>query len=345
MNRYKSNYFSRKVTYLNFILSILIVMLHSSSTDYLNPLGNGYIISYGVQKFFGTMADVAVPTFFLISAFLFFRNFTLDCYIEKIKRRFFTLIVPYISWCFISFIFYFIISYIGKVINVELITSFDFNKNIFFDILLSKFNPQMWFIRVLFFYILISPIIYILFNNLKKYSIIVILLVYLINLIFDFSYSGVLFWLPIYLFGAYLAMYHKNLIIESKYSCNNRVILGVIFIVIIFFEMYQSTYSQIYYTYRIISPIFVWYCIDIIIYNYRGLFWWNKIGFFIFCSHNMVVRFVRKIIITIIGFNNYWILIGYFISVITTIIIIIIVAKVIKSTCPCIWNIISGGRI
>lgn len=94
---------------INFLLSLLIVFHHGFTRDV------GYIGSYnpfeyglikGIERYLYNISECAVPVFFLLSAYLFFRTFdgTIENYIQKIKRRFWSLFVPYIIFNTIGYV-------------------------------------------------------------------------------------------------------------------------------------------------------------------------------------------------------------------------------------------------
>lgn len=86
---------------LNFLLSLLIVFHHGFTRnvgfiDSYNPLDYGVITA--IERYFYNFSECAVPIFFFLSAFLFYRTFdgSKEKYISKMKRRFWSLVVPYI---------------------------------------------------------------------------------------------------------------------------------------------------------------------------------------------------------------------------------------------------------
>jgi hypothetical protein len=85
---------SGKIKLLRLPLIIGIVTIHS----YINSVGYA-------EKFFqtfisSTWGGSCVAFLFILSGFLFFRNFSfsLNSYLEKLKSRFWTLLVPYLFW-------------------------------------------------------------------------------------------------------------------------------------------------------------------------------------------------------------------------------------------------------
>jgi len=85
---------SEKIKLLRLPLIIGIVTIHS----YLNPVG--YADQFFQTFILSTWGGSCVAFLFILSGFLFFRNFnlSLNSYLEKLKSRFWTLLVPYLFW-------------------------------------------------------------------------------------------------------------------------------------------------------------------------------------------------------------------------------------------------------
>lgn len=63
---------SYKITYLNFLLSCMIVGLHGISTMFVESYSSSAVSS--VSKYFETLFDGATGTFFMLSAFLLYSS-------------------------------------------------------------------------------------------------------------------------------------------------------------------------------------------------------------------------------------------------------------------------------
>jgi Acyltransferase family len=85
---------SSRIQLLRLPLIIGIVTIHSS----LVPLG--YADNFFQTFIAGTWGGSCVAFLFILSGFLFFRNFnlSLNSYLQKLKSRFWTLLVPYLFW-------------------------------------------------------------------------------------------------------------------------------------------------------------------------------------------------------------------------------------------------------
>lgn len=89
---------SSVISVLRFPLIVGVVCIHS---------GMGAFLQYLLG---GICGKLSVPIFLLISGYLFFREgsyeLTKELWISKLKKRIFSLLVPYLLWNFIGYIIY-----------------------------------------------------------------------------------------------------------------------------------------------------------------------------------------------------------------------------------------------
>lgn len=141
---------STKIADLNLLLTVFIVLLHSL----YNPLrlSSESGMYTWIYVFLKTLFDVAVPTFFFISSFLFFRYLDFERIKSKIKSRFKSLIVPYVIFSVVFAIFFMTIDYFNGsgVLNIKSLPA---------DIYKATYDPPIWYLRTLFYYFLMSPIV------------------------------------------------------------------------------------------------------------------------------------------------------------------------------------------
>ena len=104
---------SEVVRALRFPLIVLVVFIHvplASSEGQIFPFafpGNGYTwYQYVSQVVSFVLGDVAVPMFFLFSGYYMFAKPKAWCtkvvYMAEMKKRWWTLILPYVIWCTLS---------------------------------------------------------------------------------------------------------------------------------------------------------------------------------------------------------------------------------------------------
>lgn len=164
---------SEFISLIRFPLIVLVVLIHSHflPDGYSLPY-NSYISEYPIYCNISFLcseliARIAVPLFFMISGYLFFKknyeSFGKDDYKEKIRNRVYSLLIPYVLWNSLIFIFMLLIQVIrGGGFNYSFYDYF----RVFWDIRNGMpFCYQMWYIRDLIVITLISPIIYHLLKN------------------------------------------------------------------------------------------------------------------------------------------------------------------------------------
>ena len=207
---------SKKIANTNLILTIMIVLLHSDCFTYLSNGEKYYDVTKYISSFIQKFCSIAVPTFFVLSSYLFFINYDNSKYFVKLKSRIKSLVVPYLCWSTIFLIFFVIISNLpwfsmfnGVFTPIEYSVSF-FIKNI----LMSTYDGVLWFVRDLFIFVLLAPIIY--FANIKFgiFNYFIIILVVALNIIFKTNYYSVFYWIPLYVLSSYVTINHKNRISE-----------------------------------------------------------------------------------------------------------------------------------
>ena len=96
--------FRNKVTWFSFGFSLLVIWVHSYNAElYLSGMPQMAVI-YRLQHNIGDgIGQIAVPGFFMISGYLFYRDFTWSKLGEKWNRRIRSILVPYIVELFVLY--------------------------------------------------------------------------------------------------------------------------------------------------------------------------------------------------------------------------------------------------
>lgn len=151
----------------SYILCLLVVLLHVSIPRYFDYSGNALndACHYFLTVVMPQVTDIAVPSFFVLSAFLFYRNFDLSKTKKKWKSRVKTLVVPYLIWNSIAVATEMLMMSIPTVAKMAAYQSNPFTaSNIVAGILFSKFS-LLWFILALIIYSFLCPLIFMLVRN------------------------------------------------------------------------------------------------------------------------------------------------------------------------------------
>lgn len=184
------------LTPVNFLLSFLIVFHHGFTMN-IDYNGNFAPSSYGmtmaIERYMYNLSECAVPVFFFISAFLFYRTFdgTWINYKKKMKRRIRSLLVPYLIFCTLG--------YVKSLVFNGGLGGYNFS-----DYLLSLWESNtmpLWFIRELIALSLLAPIFWQLLKRPVLAIFICIFMVILTSLGY-IPYRSFFYWIPVYMMGA-----------------------------------------------------------------------------------------------------------------------------------------------
>lgn len=178
---------SKALTLLKGFAIILVVMIHC---DVRNEMGAVHLseLDMYMQALTRMITINAVPMFFFISGFLFFLK--KDIYMNKWKKRFKSLVIPYFIWCIVGFLIPFVFQQIlglehlfkGGAGHLKLIADFDS-----WDYLRMFWNIRdgapilstLWFLRNLIIMVALTPVFHFLAVRLKWVFPILLLVNYL----------------------------------------------------------------------------------------------------------------------------------------------------------------------
>ena len=160
-------WFRNKVYWLSFLFSILVVWAHSLNGE-LFVTGQAELEALQRLEHLaaGRLAQIAVPGFFMISSYLFYRNFQPNKLMEKWRSRSRTILLPYLLWNALYYAAYAAVTripairqFIGK--PPVLLTAREFMK----ALLYYEYNPVFWYLFQLILLILLAPILYLILRR------------------------------------------------------------------------------------------------------------------------------------------------------------------------------------
>ncbi len=315
------------------ILSIFIMGLHTY--DELDFSASNIILD--INHVVVILFNMAVPTFFFISAILFYRNIEKRTYIEVIKTKLLTIFVPYLLWNII-----FCPLRIIKQVYIEHMEFIMPWYEVILGIFTSYWNPVLWFLRVLFVYFLLFPLFKLIIKH-KVLCLIVIFITIIISILIGPSvgYSYGYYWLPVYLLGGYLAVWEKDFVFDEKKF--DRGWLYLIFSIVLISLVIGGLYSSyLLYIARMCSPILIWMLGDVFLTD-RKPRWWARQSFYYYCVHLAIAEFVRKFYISIFGCGMVSTIFSIPILTLLTTICVVLSAYVLRIIKP-LWNILTGMR-
>lgn len=341
--------FSNKLTFLRFLMSLVVVASHAATFTKLNtPLNSIEFVCYKLFYVINPLVNIALAFFFLTSAFLFYSTLTSNNIKEKVFKRFKSLLVPYLLWQFI-----------GIFINFTPVTIEGFLNNVG----MSKYYGGMWFIEFLFIFTLLAPIIKFSVRN-KWVGLTIFCLITFIQCfgIIDYRYftflsdsfarylNRSLSFFYIYYLGAYLGTHFASFITRDRYTKYIKLSAFLLFLYLIFLDGYSGF---IYHILLVVCPLLLFVFVDKKWFK-RKPKWYIECSFWIYAIHPLALSGVRRIVmafgllneeIVLTQVNPIYALEWRTIMTIATIIISLISGYIMIKFFPKIYEILTGGRL
>lgn len=344
LNMEISKYNSNKISYLNLILIVFVLLLHSYYTE-----ASDYPCAMAIQRFTGTygLTGVAVPMFYLLSGLLFFNGIKAvkDC-LPKMRKRVRTLLVPYIIWNIIFVLWYVVLQNlpgIGGFINNDIagkVCSPDIVSDIY-ELLWKPANSPLWFLRDLIILVATSPIWYFFIKQLKWFGpLFIVILTPYINLYVS----------PFFLLGGCIAMHSSLEKISYKFIGGGKTYIAAIVYVGNAFAQIFIDYHHSYQSFIacLCGIVTIWWLYDWIVKgkNYKMAKLHQLLGysFFIYLFHEPVFNIIKKLDLKILGVHEWSLIILYLANPIIMCVLAILIAKLLQKFVPKTYSILVGGR-
>lgn len=326
-----------KITLLSFICSFFVIFAHTRNVETYgidaNSMGLAHIV-WGLETFLSEIMPIAIPTFFFLSGFLFFRTFELEKMLEKYKSRIKSILVPYLIWCTIYYLYFVILTNAPIISNYMSSEPYVFSvKNWIMALWIDSYYT-LWFLKNLICFIAVTPIIFVLIKNWKYVPAgTVVLSLLFLNSVFHFITfpEGI----EVYSLGSYLAINHKDIV---YYKNRYLSLLGTIAAALLFCTKYL-----------VLNPITmaafilcVWFALDYV--NLDCEFpWWMRITFFTYVFHDIVLEMLEKAFLLVGGKSPLLALIDYLFMPFVTFGVIVLIAWILRHN-KMLWRILCGDR-
>lgn len=325
-----------KIVYLSFSLALLVVLRHSINIDIYGINGG---LLFGFETWLLEITDIAVPTFFVLSGFLFYQNYNHTVLLRKLKSRFFTLVIPYLIWNLLAYLYYeclFSLPLISSHIN-QISEPFTVG-NIIRNMLLTDLN-MTWFLRYLILYTVICPLFYLVLKN-RFIGGILLVGVWIVSLFLEIGAYGFVKCSVYYLFGAYLGCNYSTKVWKRRDMI--AISVAVLFFLSVFSIMLPDRASMIAHVpIRLLQVISVWFIADL--FPSKEPCWWVKLSFFIYCSHSLILESIEKMILILLGKTTLGAWIDLLVAPSITVVLIILLAKVLQKNKK-LWSLLTGNR-
>lgn len=347
------NIFWKKKEIVSFILSILVFFIHISSfAQYGN---NGTLISTINEKatffFKESITCFAVPMFYILSGISFFKNYDNSKYLNKIKSRVFSLIIPYLLWNTIWMIFDITCSYsflskyfVGRDKFVVTLT------NVLKGIFLYGCNLPFWFVFYLIIFSLAAPLIYTVIRNkymgIASLSILTVLAIVgpgLFPSTFSFPTSIVY-----YFIGAIIGKHYFNSTLKKSskiVQCLSMVFLSTYIILKNLFTPQMQSLEAIL-SVVIFPPLAfaLWNILDVFVHKMKTKKVYSR-SFAIYAMHSNISAIITKLVFIVFPKREWMAIPNFFATVILTLLFINLMCSLGEKFFPKVYSALMGNRL
>lgn len=352
-----NEYLSKKIKIISLYSIVLVVYIHAYNLKdrFLLPttkISEGLNINSFFQYFISNgFARTGVPLFFAISGYLFYRSFepSLKGYLNKLSRRAYTLLLPYVIWSALGMVLLFVVQlvpYIASTYNQELVRNYSFGK-LLGRLFLSPVSFQLWFINDLIKYVILTPVIYFIVKKGSYFSMLIFYLVWFMDINLPFiNNEGIFF----YILGSFLAL--KSIDMCRAMRKSKLMAISFTWIVLLCIKTYLASSGGFILLYLhkasiVAGVISVWYMYDFIAAKNKyqiTLLKYSTFTFFIFAGHEPLLNILTGIFVSFTGKSNLALMLIYILNPVLVILILTTVAALIRKSAGGFYKILTGGR-
>lgn len=345
--------FRNRISWMMFLLSILVIWVHSYNAELFagGQWGPAWERAAKIQDFVSVgIGQIAVPGFFMLSSYLFFRTFTFEKLPVKWKNRFFSVVIPYVTWNCLYYLGYVVATRLPMVQHVVGKEPIPFQiEEIIRAVVHYAYTPVFWYLFQLILLILLSPMIYVAVKNRGVGLIYLAALLAAIHFRLDTAHPNMdaLFY---YSLGAYGAV-HRRTWLESQGTPDRMAASMLVLAAAVYcYGTMKIEGADVLWTifYRTLIPVFLWMvmsCMELP--NAKP---WMRQSMFLYAIHFIIVRFINKgTAMVLVRFvpEAMWMptsLVVYFVLPAIIVAVSYLMARILVRFIPPLWRILSGGR-
>ena len=350
--------FRNQISWLMFLFSILVIWVHSYNVELFagSAWGPEWDRAAQIETFWSIgIGQIAVPGFFLLSSYLFFRNFELSKLIGKWKRRLFSVAIPYAVWNVLYYLGYVIATRLPMIERVVGKEPIPFHiEEMTNAILRYSYAPIFWYLFQLILLLVLAPVIY---GLVKQKVVGICYLALLITALYKgwgcgYPNTDALFYFS---FAAFMAVHWREWL-EHK-GTGDRMFAGILILIpaVYSYGMMKEPGASVLWTiaYRLLVPVSLFLMTSSV--ELPDTKPWMKQSLFLYAIHFIIVRFVNKgtAIMLVKGIAAEVIpqtmgsglaLLTYFAIPVIVLAVSYPTARFLSRWVHPIWSVLSGGR-
>lgn len=280
------------------ILSFMVIIIHDHIPHYYEPTSCfDYYSHWVLLNIIPAITSIAVPSFFILSGFLFFRNYKFCETFSKYRSRFKSLVIPYLVWN----TFGLIMEMLSRIPFFSSMGSVDSNpfdlQNIELGIVFSKYTI-LWFLFALIVYVYACPVIYFLLKH-KYCGLISIILACLMvqNGYLDIKLPGDAYFetssIIYYMVGSYIGLHFEDFYLH-RLNWRMGLFIGLLLITVVLLEAFND-FSRCSIINLTLKSILFWFLYNEVFLGGSHSYLYD-FSFFTFVFHFPIVRLTSGLI-------------------------------------------------
>lgn len=344
----KERDFRNKITWFTFLFSLLVVWVHSYNAELYLGISAWSDRIESIERFVGeTVAQIAVPGFFMISSYLFFRGFSMGVLKRKWTSRIRSVLVPYIVWNTLYYLGYAVGSRLPVVGGIIGKGTIPLSLPALIDAIIHfTYNYVFWYLYQLILLIVLAPVIYLLVK--KAWIGFIYLGVLLVSIYLGAALPELNLDALFYYSAAAFAAVHGKSLVEGKWDIR-RGMIGCILIVagILVYGLDlpgdgAGEIAAVTVLFRFLCPAGLW------------LLWperripqpkeWMENNFFLYAVHFAIVRLINKTGALLLPPLPWIPLVLFFAMPALIVWISAGIGRFLRSKAPTTWRLLNGGR-
>lgn len=356
-----TEYLSRKIRIVSVWAIVMVVLQHAINfTGYIDRASVfgvatadsalQYAVGYGIAR-------PAVALFFILSGYLFFRNYTLAATSRKYRSRIRSLVVPYILWNTLAVAFVAGVQALPPIgaFYSSLYTGFLPGKP-YVELAFMALNHgvafQTWFLSDLMLFVLLSPFLYVAVRYLGLFVVLPLALVWMAGYGFPAAFGAMERGGVFYLIGAYLALRPASIPErQGRGTANVFIALWALSIalktyVALVVTPFSSLMTVIDNIVIALGAISVWFMYDAIA-DSRFIAVTESqsaMVFFVFAAHEPLLEMVKYLLLTALGRGPLAQSVAYIGSIVVTYGVCVIGARTLRRISPNAYGLLTGSR-
>ena len=159
--------FRSRIYWITFLFSMLVVWIHSYNVElFLGLTGHAAAVDQIERAIGEGLGQMAVPGFFLVSAYLFYRRFDWSALRRKWESRIHSVLIPYFLWNFLYYMAYVAATRLPTVARLlgkdPILVG---GEQLVRAVLFYGYNPVFWYLYQLILLIALAPAVYLLMRR------------------------------------------------------------------------------------------------------------------------------------------------------------------------------------